>query len=230
MDRPSLLSKLILALAILAGVSFLAANRFALPEAATIVWKGSGVALLALYAATRAKTPDGWLLAVVMALGATGDVLLETHGLVTGAVAFLAGHLVAIALYLRNRRPALEPSQRLLAILIVPATVIIAYLLPADRAGAPGVAFYSTGLALMAAAAWISRFPRMSVGLGALMFVASDLLIFARAGPLEHNPWVGFGVWALYFAGQLRICLGVVGTLARRDPQAAPSPTVPARA
>ena len=30
MDRPSLASKLILALAILAGVSFLAANRFAL--------------------------------------------------------------------------------------------------------------------------------------------------------------------------------------------------------
>ena len=88
----------------------------------------------------------------------------------------------------------------------------------ADRAGAPGIALYSTGLALMAAAAWISRFPRMSVGLGALMFVASDLLIFARAGPLEHNPWVGFAIWALYFAGQLRICLGVAGTLARRDP------------
>jgi len=218
MDRPSLASKLILALAILAGVSFLAANRFALPEAATIVWKGAGVALLALYAATRAKTADGWLLAGVMALGAMGDVLLETHGLITGAVAFLAGHLVAVALYLRNRRPALTRSQLLLALLIVPATVITAWLLPADRAGAPGIALYSAGLALMAAAAWISRFPRMSVGLGALMFVASDLLIFARAGPLEHNPWVGFAIWALYFAGQLRICLGVVGTLAKKEP------------
>ncbi|MBP8246431.1 MAG: lysoplasmalogenase [Phenylobacterium sp.] len=217
MDRPNLVSKLILALAILAGVSFLAANRFALPEAANIVWKGAGVALLALYAATRAKSLDGWLITAVMALGATGDVLLETHGLVTGAVAFLAGHLVAIGLYLRNRRPALERSQLLLAILIVPATVVGAYLLPADRAGAPGIAFYSAGLAIMAATAWISRFPRMGVGLGALMFVASDLLIFARSGPLEHNPWVGFAVWALYFAGQLRICLGVVRTLAKRD-------------
>ncbi|WP_340644070.1 lysoplasmalogenase family protein [Phenylobacterium sp.] len=218
MDRPGLLPKLVLALAILGGVSFLVANRFALPEPAMIAWKGSGVALLAVYAAMRARTLDGWLLAAVMALGATGDVLLETHGLTAGAVAFLAGHLVAIALYLRNRRPSLERSQLLLAILIIPATVVIAYLLPADRAGAPGVALYSAGLALMAATAWISRFPRMQVGLGALMFVASDLLIFARAGPLEHNPWIGFAIWALYFAGQLRICLGVAGTLAKREP------------
>lgn len=217
MDRPSLPAKLILAAAILGGVSFLAANRFALSDTTMIVWKGSGVALLAVYAATRAKTLDGWLLTAVMALGATGDVLLETHGLITGAVAFLAGHLVAIALYLRNRRPALQRSQLLLAILIIPATVVIAYLLPADRAGAPGIALYSTGLAAMAATAWISRFPRMQVGLGALMFIASDLLIFARSGPLEHNPWVGFAIWALYFAGQLRICLGVVGTLAKQE-------------
>lgn len=216
MDRPSLPAKLILAAAILGGVSFLAASRFALPDPAMVVWKGSGVALLALYAAMRAKTLDGWLLTAVMALGATGDVLLETHGLITGAVAFLAGHLIAIGLYLRNRRPALSRSQLLLALLIVPATVIVAWLLPSDRAGAPGIAFYSAGLAIMAATAWISRFPRMGVGLGALMFVASDLLIFARAGPLEHNPWVGFAIWALYFAGQLRICLGVVGTLAKR--------------
>jgi uncharacterized membrane protein YhhN len=64
----------------------------------------------------------------------------------------------------------------------VPATVIIAYLLPADRAGAPGVALYSLGLSLMAATAWTSRFHRFRVGIGAVMFVVSDLLIFARAG------------------------------------------------
>ncbi|MDO8801451.1 lysoplasmalogenase family protein [Phenylobacterium sp.] len=217
MDRPSLPAKLIMAAAILGGVSFLAANRFALSDTTMIVWKGSGVALLAVYAATRAKTLDGWLLTAVMALGATGDVLLETHGLITGAVAFLAGHLVAIALYLRNRRPALQRSQLLLAILIIPATVVIAYLLPADRAGAPGIALYSTGLAAMAATAWISRFPRMSVGLGALMFVASDLFIFARTGPLAGLAWVSPAVWALYFAGQLRICLGVARTLAQEN-------------
>jgi uncharacterized membrane protein YhhN len=59
--------------------------------------------------------------------------------------------------------------------------VIVAFLLPADRAGAPGVALYSLGLALMAATAWLSRFPRYRVGIGALMFVVSDLLIFGRS-------------------------------------------------
>lgn len=217
-DRPSLVAKLILAVAILGGVSFLASRYAALPEPAMIAWKGSGVALLALYAAARARTADGWLLVAVLALGATGDVLLETHGLVTGAVAFLAGHLVAIGLYLRNRSPEPTRRQALLAIHIVVITVVIAYLLPADRAAAPGIAFYSAGLALMAATAWISRFPRLSVGLGALMFVVSDLFIFARTGPLTGLAWVSPVIWALYFAGQLRICLGVVGTLAQRNP------------
>jgi uncharacterized membrane protein YhhN len=115
-----------------------------------------------------------------MAFGALGDVLLGAAGLTVGALAFLAGHLVAIGLYLRNRRPKPSRSQLALAVVLVPAVVIVAFLLPADRAGAPGVALYSLGLALMAATAWLSRFPRYRVGIGALMFVVSDLLIFGR--------------------------------------------------
>ena len=181
-----------------------------------MAWKGAGVGLLAVYAALRARTLDGWLICAVMALGALGDVLLEAVGLETGAVAFLAGHMVAIWLYLRHRRAGLTLSQRLLAIGLVPATVIVAYLLPADRAGAPGVALYATGLALMAAAAWTSRFPRYRVGLGALMFVASDLFIFARSGPLADAAWIGLAVWALYYLGQLMICVGVTDALAEQ--------------
>ena len=62
----------------------------------------------------------------------------------------------------------------------------------------------------MAASAWISRFPRQLTGLGALMFVVSDLLIFYRTGrPIAREPWLGFAVWGLYFAGQTLIVLGV---------------------
>jgi hypothetical protein len=43
--------------------------------------------------------------------------------------------------------------------------------------------------------------------------VVSDLLIFARSGPLQGAAWVGFGVWILYYFGQLMICRGVVNTL-----------------
>ena len=204
---------------IIGGVSYIASWGLHLPAPPELAWKGSGVGLLAVYAALKARDRDGWLLAVVMAFGALGDVLLH-FGLVPGALAFLVGHLVAIGLYLRNRRPALTRSQLALGVLIVPATVIIAYLLPGDRAGAPGIALYATGLALMAATAWTSRFPRFTVGIGALMFVVSDLLIFARSGPIPESFASGLAVWGLYYFGELLICVGVVGALARgRAPQ-----------
>jgi uncharacterized membrane protein YhhN len=200
----------VLIASIIAGVSYVAAWNLHLPQTAELTWKGLGVGLLAVYAALKARSLDGWLLVAVMAFGALGDVLLGAAGLTVGALAFLAGHLVAIGLYLRNRRPTLSRSQLALAIIIVPATVIIAYLLPTDRAGAPGVALYSLGLSLMAATAWTSRFHRFRVGIGAVMFVVSDLLIFARAGPLPDSFAVGLAVWGLYYFGQLLICVGVV--------------------
>jgi uncharacterized membrane protein YhhN len=215
MERRDNLPRLVLAASVVAGVSYVASWNMELSDVSAMVWKGAGVGLLALYAGLLARTLDGWLICAVMAFGALGDVLLEAAGLITGAMAFLVGHLVAIWLYLRNRRATLTPSQRLLAICLVPATVIIAFLLPADRAGAPGVAFYALGLSIMAAMAWTSRFPRFGVGLGAVMFVVSDLLIFARSGPLAGAAWVGLGIWGLYYAGQLLICMGVTNALAR---------------
>ena len=200
----------VLVASILVGVSYVAAWGLHLPQAAELTWKGLGVGLLAVYAALRARDLDGWLLTAVMAFGALGDVLLGAAGLTVGAIAFLIGHLLAIGLYLRNRRQALSRSQLALAVVIVPGTVIIAYLLPADRAGAPGVALYSLGLSLMAAMAWTSRFHRFRVGIGAVMFVVSDLLIFGRAGPLPDSFAVGLAVWGLYYFGQLLICVGVV--------------------
>jgi uncharacterized membrane protein YhhN len=210
------IARLVLAASIIAGVSYVWSWGLPLSQGASLAWKGAGVGLLALYAALRARDLDGWLIAVVMGFGALGDVLLGAAGLVAGAVAFLIGHLIAIGLYWRNRRTSTTTSQRLLAIVLVPATVIIAFLLPADRAGAPGVAFYALGLALMAAFAWVSRFPRYRVGAGALMFVASDLLIFAREGALAGAAWVGLAIWGLYYFGQMLICTGVTTALARR--------------
>lgn len=215
MSIKTTLAKAVLIASIIAGVSYVAAWDRGLPQAADLTWKGLGVGLLAVYAALNARTLDGWLLVAVMAFGALGDVLLGAAGLTVGALAFLAGHLVAIVLYLRHRRPSPTRSQIALAVALVPAVVIVAFLLPADRAGAPGVTLYSLGLALMAATAWISRFPRYRVGIGALMFVVSDLLIFGRAGPLPDSFAVGLGVWGLYYFGQLLICLGVVSSLSR---------------
>jgi uncharacterized membrane protein YhhN len=211
MEGRGVWAKLVLAAAIVAGVSYLAAPQ---PEG-QVVWKGAGVGLLTLYAALLARTGDGWLITLVMAFGALGDVMLNLAGLEVGAVFFFLGHVTAVVLYLRNRRPELSMSQGLLAGALLIAVPIAAYLLPADRTRAPLAAIYAGGLALMTASAWISRFPRYRTGLGAVMFAASDLLIFAENGPLAGQGWTGFAVWSLYFAGQTLICLGVTRTLSK---------------
>ena len=216
MDRREAAARLVLAAAVAGGVSYIASWNLELGEAASLAWKGSGVALLAVYAALKARSRDGWLICAVMAFGAAGDVLLGPAGPVGGGLAFLIGHLIAIWLYLRNRRAETTLSQRLLAILLVPSTVAIAVLL-VPNAAKVGVGVYALALSLMAASAWVSRFPRLLTGIGAVMFVASDLLIFARMGPWAGETWVGYAIWSLYFLGQLLIVLGVTRTLAR-DP------------
>ncbi len=198
-------------LALLAGASFF----FVRQHEATlpwIAWKGAGVALLAVWAAINARGRDGWLVVAVMAFGTLGDMLLEKSQTI-GALAFLAGHLTAVALYLLHRRAKLSPSQLALSLLLLVAVPAIAFQLPANRAAAPGVALYAAGLGAMAASAWASRFPRYRVGLGAVMFVASDLLIFSRMGPLAASPIPGLLIWPLYMAGQALIAWGAVTTL-----------------
>lgn len=207
---------LVLAAALVAGVSYLVSDSLTLPPFAAIAWKGAGVGLLALYAGLMAKSLDGWSITVVMAFGASGDVLLETHGLTVGALAFLAGHGVAIYLYLRHRRRGARFAEVAFLAIGVMGTVALAASLPSDRASAPGIALYALGLSTMAAAAWMSRFPRHRVALGAMMFVISDLLIFARAGPAAGMVWIGPAIWTLYFGGQALVRAGVSAALAQR--------------
>lgn len=198
--------------AVLAGASYFFAGRLGIDGPAAIAWKGAGVGLLALWATTQARAFDGWLLAAVLALGALGDLLLETHGLTVGAVAFLVGHLVAIGLYLRNRRAATTGSQSALAAALLIGTPVISWMVSRDA----GVTLYAVALGAMAAAAWTSRFPRYRVGLGAVLFVISDLLIFARMGPLAGLALPDLLVWPTYFAGQAMIAWGVAGALRDR--------------
>ena len=210
--------------AILAGTSFMLPVAAGWDGAAVIAWKGAGVTLLALWAAIQARDVDGWLIAAVMALGATGDVLLDAQGLETGGLAFALGHVVAVALYLRNRRASLSPSQRLLAALLVPLSVVIVWALLRGEAGWWHGALYTGFVAAMAAAAWTSRFPRYRVGLGAILFLISDLLIFARLGGAVPAGVASLLIWPLYFGGQALIAWGVVRTLGAIPNSPASSP------
>jgi uncharacterized membrane protein YhhN len=173
--------------------------------------KGGSVAVLAAYALVRGTGRDALMLAAVMAIGAAGDVGMELDTVVGGGL-FLLSHLVAIALYLANRRTMATGTQKLAAAALLVGVPLAAWLLARDTLAV----VYAAALAAMAATAWLSRFSRYHVGVGALLFVASDLLIFARLGGVLRPEMTAWFVWPLYYAGQFLICTGVVRTL-RRD-------------
>ena len=202
-------------LALAGGISFFVAVYLRLDGPAIWAWKTSGVGLLAVWAAANAREKNGWLIAAVLGFGALGDYLLDAKGLETGAVAFVVGHIIAITLYLMNRRAQTTLSQRLLGWLTMPATLVIVWAMLSPAPGWWHAAVYSLFVAAMAAAAWTSRFPRYRTGMGATMFLASDLFIFAGEGAVLSKNVTMWLVWPLYFAGQALIAWGVVGTLAK---------------
>ena len=173
-----------------------------------ILLKGAGVGLLAAYALRRAHCLDGKILALVLALSAAADMALEIEFMIGGAL-FAASHAVAIILYMRNRRDSLTMSQMAFAGALLIGTPAISYLL-SERVE---VAAYAVTLGLMAAAAWTSRFPRYRVGIGAVLFVVSDWLIFSRMGPIDLGIVPALLIWPFYYGGQLMIATGVVQTL-----------------
>lgn len=187
----------------MAGGTYTAASGFALAPAAAIAWKGAGVGLLALWASRQGSDTDHRLLAGVLALGAIADMVLEV-AFIAGAAIFAAGHLLAILLYRRHPGPA--PQRRLL--LAAPLLALPFLLLPALPSDwRLPVASYALILAAMTGAALASRF-RLA-GLGAMMFLLSDCLIFWRMGPGAGWPGIGLAVWLLYFGGQALVALGV---------------------
>lgn len=200
--RPWLVASLV------AGVSYWLAAKGHVPGIWLIAWKGAGVAFLAAYAWAHHPSRNAHLIALVMALGAVGDMVLEVN-FTSGAMAFLLGHLAAISLYAKFRRERPASSQKAAAIATLLGVPLISYQLT----GRIDVALYALSLSGMAAAAWLSSFPRYRVGLGAMMFAASDLLIFAGMGPLAGSAVPGLLIWPLYYFGQFLICTGVIATL-----------------
>lgn len=198
-------SPLLLLAALVAGISYMGSWALPIPDAAAIAWKGAGVGLLATWASRQGLSTDHKLLAVVLTLGATADMVLEVN-FMAGAAIFALGHVVAVALYLRNRRPGAGVRDAALGAAFIAGNMALAFHL-ASADWAPAVAVYTLFLAAMAATALASRFPL--AGVGALLFLASDHLIFARMDSLSGARWPDFAIWALYFGGQALIAWGV---------------------
>lgn len=182
-----------------------------------LLLKGAGVALLAIYVLLRVPQGrhrgDGLLLVGALVLAACGDMAIELDVLVGGAF-FAAAHVVAIGLYLRNRHQRPSPTQKLAGLSLLIATPLVSFFLSRQ----PEIAVYAGFLGAMAAAAWMSHYPRYRVGTGAVLFVVSDWLIFSRMGTLDLAPLPDLLIWPLYYAGQVMIATGIVQCLRGEQP------------
>jgi uncharacterized membrane protein YhhN len=179
--------------------------------------KGASVGLLVLYVLLRVPQgkhrADGFLLATALALAAAGDVAIELD-FVTGGALFAAAHVVAVGLYLRNRHQRPSPVQKLIGASLLVGTPLVSYLL----SGEVQIAIYAAFLGAMASAAWMSHYPRYRVGTGAVLFVVSDWLIFARMGPYDLAPLPDLLIWPLYYIGQVMIATGIVQCMRGEQP------------
>lgn len=182
------------------------------PGVALIVLKGAAAALLAAYALLRHPSTDARILALALAFGAAGDMAIELWEPDGGAL-FIGEHLLLIWLFLRHPREAPTPSQRAASLALLIGTPLISYLL----SDMWPVGFYGLALGAMAASAWFSSFPRYRVGMGAVLFVVSDWLIFSDLGSPEPSALRHVLVWPLYYAAQFLIATGVIQTLYRRE-------------
>ena len=221
MPRRALAEKRPLLLAsIAAALAFYYLRWGTWPELYLIPLKGAAVGLLAAYLWLRHSSPDARLMAWAFGAAALGDMAfeIETDRLI-GGLLFFAYHVMAMGVYLRNRRPELTPSQKAAVVAMLLLTPLIAWCMPADRSQAPNVAIYALALGAMAASAWASVFPRYRVGAGAALFLVSDLLLFAEMGPLQGHIVPQVLVWPVYYLGQLLIATGVATTLRKRDPE-----------
>ena len=205
----------ILLASIAAALVFFVLRQSPLPEMFLIPLKGAAVGLLALYAFMRHSGRDAFHLGAILVVAAMGDIAMEVDR-IAGALLFAGYHLGAIALYLRHPREHPVASQRVAAVAMLVLTPAIFWLFPLDRSEALPAGLYGLTLGGMAACAWLSAFSRYRVGAGAVLFLASDVLIVGGFGPLMGATWTQWLIWPLYYAGQLLICTGVLQRL-RRD-------------
>ena len=166
-----------------------------------------------------------WLAVVGLALSALGDAFLapgEEKWLKPGMAAFFLAHVAYIALFW-----SLPQSERSVAnlaaqiVLTVGGVAFVRWLTPWLGAMRWPVYAYTAAILVMGAASLRLAPAYSPVMLGALMFVASDMILslqlFRRPAGEAPRLVPSLAVWGLYFAGQALIAWGMVHPLVPVD-------------
>lgn len=161
------------------------------------------------------------LLGAALALCAVGDALLSRDGdraFLAGLLAFLAGHGVYVGLFLWLAGGDFARASEawrigLAGLLAFAAMVNLALLL---RRVGPGlrlpILLYTLVVTAMTAASLVQTNPWVTVG--ALLLLVADALLaverFLVSSVSPQRGWMRQLSWALYYAGQLIIALGLI--------------------
>jgi len=180
-----------------------------------LIVKTASTALLAVFA-YLAGGP--WLLVAGLALSSVGDAFLAREGetwLKPGMAAFFLAHVAYVALFWglpQADRNWLNLAAQI--VLVFGGVIFVRQLAPWLGAMRLPVFAY-TGVILVMGAASMQLEPQYAlVTLGAVMFVASDMILSLQlfTKPAGEPPKLvpSLAVWGLYFFGQALIAWGVV--------------------
>lgn len=193
-----------LLLATVAGVAYAGLEPRLAPVPGAIL-KAVPATLLALALLLERRRVGSALPGLALAFHAAGDLALEVASRLHGLGAFLLGHLVWVGFLYPRRLPWEQVGGRaklfLGALGLTGALFVPALVEAAPESWKVPVGLYAAALLLFASLAQLGPFP-WPLALGALLFVASDLLL--------GSSWFGVGlpgfegaVWPLYVAAQI---------------------------
>jgi uncharacterized membrane protein YhhN len=176
--------------------------------------KTAAIGALAVLAYLQGGGP--WL-AVALALCAAGDAFLAgdpKRWLPFGLTAFLAGHVVYVLLFWRERGVAGTGFWTVAPLIALAAAVMLAMLWRSLGALKPAVVVYVLAIVAMAATSLLLPRLRWPAAIGALAFMASDAILsfdLFKGTKLFGSPRLtAWAVWFLYFGGQAMIAWGML--------------------
>lgn len=161
------------------------------------------------------------LLVAALLLSAAGDAFLAQKGeraFLAGLASFLAAHIAYIVLFagLGDGITGISSDwwrMALVPVLLIAVAITVLRLWPA----LPGemripVAAYVVAILMMGLAAL--TMPSVVIITGAVAFMASDTILafetFVLAPESPHRRWTGRTLWALYYAAQILITIGLL--------------------
>lgn len=218
MDRPNKMSQRLWLIAIFVGLIYwvgsLARSGVAfeelasLPKPLIVATKGLFSILLAISVFAARKGSASQMVGTALAISAVGDMLLVTVGSAAGGLTFAIAHVLAGYAYAKNRRES-NPAALWIAASAVPLIAVVSsYLVLHGSDQNILMSLFPLISGSMAALAILSRFPLWLSGLGAAIFVASDVLFLADLGVLQHSGEWGFLTWASYAVGYAMVARG----------------------